>query len=197
MADIHQAIRKKFKLQRRSLSNLPHCAGLRFNRRHLAELLGEQHFNRGVEIGVRAAGFSLYLCQCNPQIDLSCIDPWGEIGTKYPIARQEEIYKVAVARLKPYRATIIRKTSQAALPDIADGSLDFVYIDGDHHYDVVCIDIIEWSRKLRRGGIMGVHDCYHGETGVVQAVTGYTTSHFITPWYVTKELAPTAFWVNP
>jgi hypothetical protein len=59
------------------------------------------------------------------------------------------------------------------------------------------LDIILWSKKVRKNGIIACHDCYGGETGVEKAVEAYTHSHHIDPWYVTKELQPTAYWVNP
>ena len=193
----HKAISKKFHLSNRTKDNLPWCSGHRYNRVHFAELLGQLHFNVGAEIGVRRANYSLTLCLKNPELKIYCIDPWSAIGDKYPQERQEEFYNLTVERMKPFKATIIRKTSMDALVDIEDRSLDFVYIDGDHHFDFVMLDIIHWSKKVRSGGIVACHDVYNGEVGIVKAVEAYTHSHNIVPWYITKELQPTAYWVNP
>ena len=85
-----------------------------------------------------------------------------------------------------------------ALHDIKAQSLDFVFIDGDHSFDYVVQDIIYWSKKVKSGGIIACHDYYpFHDCGVMNAVNAYTHSHNINPWYATKELEPTAFWVNP
>jgi predicted O-methyltransferase YrrM len=192
---IHLAIRKKFQLSNRALLNLPHSSGRRYNRDHLAELLGELKFNRGAEVGVRAGRFSMMLCKCNPDLELFCIDPWNEYESKYYQAKQDRIYAEAVKNLAPYNATLIRKTSMDALADFEPESLDFVYIDGNHHYDFAAPDIIYWAQKVKRNGIVAVHDVYGGEVGVQKAVEGYIQGHHIIDWYITKELEPTAYWV--
>jgi predicted O-methyltransferase YrrM len=40
----------------------------------------------------------------------------------------------------------------------ADESLDFVYIDADHKYASVLMDISTWYPKVRKGGIVAGHD---------------------------------------
>ena len=91
----------------------------------------------------------------------------------------------------------IKKASMDALSDVKDGELDFVFIDGNHLFNYAMADIIFWSPKVRSGGMIAVHDYYQGESGVVKAVDCYTYCNHIIPWYTTKELQPTAFWVNP
>ena len=48
-----------------------------------------------------------------------------------------------------------------ALGDIPDGSLDFVYIDGDHNFRHVAEDIFEWSKMVRSGGVVSGHDYWN------------------------------------
>ena len=52
----------------------------------------------------------------------------------------------------------IRKTSMEACPDFATGSLDCVYIDGEHNYEHINNDITNWYPKLKKGGILSGHD---------------------------------------
>ena len=67
-------------------------------------------------------------------------------------------------------------------------SLDFVYIDGNHHFDFVMQDIIEWSKKVRAGGVVSGHDYYRfRNAGVVDAVNTYTHAHQIWEWFITDE----------
>ena len=196
---IHKEIRKKFNLKRR-IDNLPHGSRRGYKRTHLADLFGELGFNRGAEVGVRRGRFSMYLCRQNPDLELYCIDPWVAYDRHYTTERQNKIYREAVENFKPFgsRIKILRKSSMDALGDFEDESLDFVHIDGNHQFDFVCPDIIFWSQKVKRGGIVACHDYYpFGWAGVMEAVDAYTRSHHIDPWYCTKELEPTAFWVKP
>lgn len=54
---------------------------------------------------------------------------------------------------------------------IADGSLDFVYIDANHEYEFVRSDIQTWLPKVRKGGILSGHDfILMDRIGVIRAV---------------------------
>lgn len=183
---------------RREVDNLPYGASRKRTREDLATVFAECGFTEGAEIGVRRGRFSALLCERVPGLHISCIDPWAAYGNKYTQKKQDAIYADAVAALSQRNATIIRKASLDALADFPDKILDFVFIDGNHTYDHVAPDIIFWAQKVKSGGIVAVHDYYaFGWSGVVPAVNGYVQSHDIRPWYVTKELEPTAFWVQP
>ena len=47
----------------------------------------------------------------------------------------------------------------------------FVYIDGNHKFDFICPDIIYWSKKVKHGGIVAVHDFYGGEIAKILFVS--------------------------
>lgn len=68
----------------------------------------------------------------------------------------EDIYQDTVDLLLPYadRATIIKKKSSEVVSEVADMSLDFVYIDGNHYYHYVLDDIRAWRDKIRPGGFL-------------------------------------------
>jgi hypothetical protein len=139
----------------------------------LASTLHELDFKSGVEIGVQRGYYSEVLCKENPQMQLYGVDPWGTyltckafeekgVGESwFPQELSERYYEETKIRLAPYpNYKIIRKNSMGAIQDFKDGSLDFVYIDGDHEYNHVLEDITEWSKKLRVGGIISGHDYY-------------------------------------
>jgi hypothetical protein len=42
--------------------------------------------------------------------------------------------------------------------DVTNGSLDFVYIDGNHRFEQVVADLAAWAPKVRPGGIVAGHD---------------------------------------
>lgn len=192
---IHDLIRMKFRFRGRS-DNLP-WSSPRGTRETLAELFNELGFKQGVEVGTRWGSYAMVLCAKNPGLMLHCVDPWKSYSHLTQI-RQDEIYAGAVKNLKPFNARILRMTSMEALEKFPDGSLDFVFIDGNHEFDHACPDIIFWAKKVKRGGIVAVHDYGHFHwAGVVEAVDAYTHCHHIDPWYCTREREPTAFWVNP
>lgn len=177
---------------------LPVCCPMRRTRDFLPKLFAELNYNIGAEIGVRRGDFSKQFCILNPKLKMFCIDSWEPTSNaRYTQERQDGLYASTVKQMSKYNAEVIRKRSLDAVNDFKDESLDFVYIDANHTFDAAVMDIIHWSKKVRSGGMIGVHDYYHAETGVVKAVEAYTYCHDIRPWYTTKESQPTAFWVKP
>lgn len=78
---------------------------------------------------------------------------------------QEHSYQEALANTwflqSQQRINLIRKTSVEASKDIADKSLDMVFIDGDHSYKGCKEDIQHWLPKVKIGGWIGGHDYKH------------------------------------
>jgi predicted O-methyltransferase YrrM len=64
----------------------------------------------------------------------------------------------------------INATSIEAAQQFEDGSLDFVYLDGDHRYHGIKADIQAWLPKIAKGGYIGGHDHEPRFMGVVRAV---------------------------
>ena len=52
----------------------------------------------------------------------------------------------------------IRKSSELASADYEDGSLDFVFVDGDHTEEGVTKDLNNWYPKLKPNGVMAGDD---------------------------------------
>ena len=196
---VQRIIRKWFKV-RVSGDCLPISSG-RGTRMTLADCWNDLGYARGAEIGVERADFAVEILRRVANCHLTCIDPWllcdGTASQQF-----EARFIVARDRLQPFldqgRASLLRMTSMDALCHIDDESLDFVFIDGDHAFDCVSMDIIQYSRKVRSGGMVAVHDYLAmRQAGVMKAVDAYTHSHKIDPWFVTREKYPTAFWVKP
>ena len=200
---VHTAIREVFHIKDME-DNIPRMSGMKYRRELLPFLFAKLGFNEGAEIGVRYGKYTIQFCKANPDLHMLAIDPWMAYRAsivpgynRYSTEKQESIYSKALEILAPYNVTVIRKGSMDALADIEDRSLDFVYIDGDHTFDYIMLDIIHWARKVKVGGIMACHDYQHGTwAGVNMAIEAYTRAHHIDPWYVTKEAQPTAYWVN-
>jgi predicted O-methyltransferase YrrM len=62
---------------------------------------------------------------------------------------------------------VIIDSSVSASKYVDDSSLDFIYIDADHSYEAVKMDIESWFPKLKSGGFMAFHDY---DAGVKRAI---------------------------
>jgi len=202
-AKIYRTIRTTYKI-RAAYDFAPY--GAKYNggdRLTLLDIFAKLGYTKGVEIGVSRGSYSEEMLKRIPNLTLHCVDPWIEYQFSHlSNSVQEKNYNLAVKRLSKWiengQCKIIRKHSEDAVADFNNGSLDFVYIDGAHDFDSVCIDIIKWYPKIRFGGMIGVHDYYLASkrNGVVPAVDAFTKCHKIKDWFVTYEVMPTAFWVK-
>jgi len=189
--DVNSVIQKRFKICPDDTQ--PSMGLRRYSRENLAELFKDLGFTKGAEIGVLNGEFSLFLFKTIPNLKLICVDTWDD----YAGNKGDEIFKIAAKNLSGYNVELKRMLSVDAAKDVKDESLDFVNIDADHQFDGVMTDIIEWSKKVRPGGIIFGHD-YHVKRyyGVIAAVDAYTRAHNIHTYYITRERKPSWFWVK-
>lgn len=145
--------------------------------RHFARGLRKKRDLIGAEIGVLAGAHAKELLECLKIKLLYLVDPYSALVPKTPEENMPQDwfdnYKVhAIAQLDPYSKRIkwIFKTSVEAAKQIKDNSLDFVYIDADHSLVSVWEDIMVWTPKVKRGGILAGHDWNH--KSVHEAVCG-------------------------
>ncbi len=192
--NVTQQIWNKFRVKHGEVP--PFTGFLDSNRNHLAELFAECEFKIGAEIGVRTGVYSAAILSFNPKLKLYCIDPWSPYG-RTSQDRQDQHFNRTQRRLEIYENVVyIKKTSMDALEDISDNSLDFVYIDGLHDFGNIMMDIINWSKKVKSGGIVSGHDYFYKYGhGVIYAVDAYVKAFNLT-LYLTKELYPSWFWVK-
>ena len=181
----------------------PYVGWNRYSRGHLAKLFGDFGYKFGAEIGVCKGVFSEILVQNIPGVKLLSIDPWmayhSSLFPNYISQKRCDLrYQAAVERLSKYpNVKIMRMTSLEAVGEVEDGSLDFVFIDGDHSFDNIMLDLILWSPKGRLGGIVAGHDYFEFyQSGVIAAVNAYTQAYGIRGWYVTRERVASFFWVK-
>lgn len=124
----------------------------------------------GAEIGVFAGELSRKLL-VRKDLTLYLVDSWtaqhkaaykesGDYHARLTQDKQERFYDITrhMVRFAGDRAKIIRDDSQRAATGIADGSLDFVFIDADHSYEGCKGDIEAWLPKIRKGGFISGHD---------------------------------------
>lgn len=146
-------------------------------------------FKVGVEIGVYKGAFTKRLALAG--LKVYGIDPWiryddYHMYRKNIQSRFDFLYNHAIRYLANLKnCKIIRKTSMEALEDFRDESIDFVYIDGNHKLKYAIEDIHEWSKKVRKGGIISGHDYDIGEAiHVKYAVDAYVDSYKIKKLYI-------------
>lgn len=168
---------------------IPDCG-----RDDLPQFFVEMGFKVGTEVGVYKGEFTTKLCAAG--LKVYGVDPW----LFYPDyvhpkgqERQNFLYGHAQRELAKYPdCTLIRKTSMDAAKDFDDESLDFVYIDGHHHFKFVTEDIFEWSKKVKKGGVISGHDYANKDKDpkdpftlhVKYVVDAYTQACKIDNWFV-------------
>ena len=141
-----------------------------YSRKDLPKLFKDMGFKRGVEIGV-AWGQNI-ADYCKEGFEIYGVDPWDahtdedefrkliHIDGKYG-STIEGVYQLAKERTEKYPNCVLMKmTSMEALEYFPDRSLDFVYIDGNHSFGHVAMDLMKWNRKVRKGGVIAGHDYY-------------------------------------
>jgi len=188
-------IQERFDMRCDDLNQTPLVGNIKYDRVDLVKLFKDMGLRYGAEIGVHKGKFSHVMLKTIPELKLLCIDKWVEYGIP---GYGEGCDKIAREKLKGLNATIIKKSSIEASMDVNDESLDFVYIDADHMFDGIMIDIILWSKKVRPGGIVSGHDFIKNKNcGVVEAVNAYTKVHNINTWYITNGRGGNSFfWVK-
>lgn len=174
----------------------------------LTRLFAELGYTVGAEIGVEQGRYSEEICRANPAVRLYCIDPWQAYDRYADHVSQRKLdgfYDEAMQRLRVFNTVVIRKTSMEAVKEFRLSLLDFVYIDGNHEFEFVVNDIIQWAKIVRPGGIVAGHD-YKREGAertpipfhVIEAVQAYTSAYHIKPWFIwTKDKCPSWMWVKP
>jgi hypothetical protein len=178
-----------------------------FHRNDLAQLFTELGFKRGVEVGVAEGNYSEVLLKANPECELLLVDPWhaySENPQNKTESKHTFAYTEALRKTKGYRVMVMQDYSMNAVRELKEESLDFCYIDGNHLFDYVMQDLIEWSKRVRSGGIVSGDDYYALDQkrwvggGVVEAVNAYVGAHGINPWFIFSGHKSTDFfWIKP
>lgn len=175
---------------------IPDCS-----RDDLPQFFVDMGYKAGAEIGVYKAEFSEKFCQAG--LKLFAVDPWRiykDYDNPRGQARLDFQFEHSSRVLAPYPdCQIIRKTSMEAVEDFEDESLDFVYIDGNHEFRYIAEDLFEWTKKVKKGGIVSGHDYFFNKTGtgaqiwhVAHVLKAYIASFGIQNWYLLgrKETLP-------
>jgi hypothetical protein len=192
---------RNFVQNRLNSATEPSPIELKLGRNDLACLFQALGFTKGAEIGVEQGLYSQVLCECNPDLELLCVDAWQAYpGYREHVsqAKLDQFYAQTQRRLAPYRVKFARVESVDAATDVEDGSLDFIYLDANHTLPFVIADLEAWTPKVRKGGIISGHDYGRSSVGHVrEAVIAWTQAYRIEPWILlTADRSPSWLWVQ-
>ena len=149
----------------------------------------------GCEVGV-SYGFNLvYFLDNLPNIKkVYAVDPYmpyddgpGGYVTQEVIDR---VKQCMLNNIEPHKEKVefINKMSKDAVNEIPDGSLDYIFIDGDHSYEAVAKDMELYYSKVKSGGIFAGHD--KGLPGVDRAIDEFAAKMGYNP----PEVVSNACW---
>ncbi len=128
-----------------------------------------------VEIGSYRGKSCVLLAKGEPNATITAIDPHYGQGDRGEVVYDPEDTRRMNDALSRHgvadRVMHIVKESHDARPDwdtMHDGdnpkAIDLLWIDGDHSYEGVAIDLDDWSDLVRVGGIVAGHDYGHLES---------------------------------
>lgn len=135
----------------------------------------------GVEIGTGFGDNALSLLHELSIERLYCIDPFvpyldGEVKIQTGYSSKSEYTLNILSKFK--NVTFIRKFSLEACEEIQE-NVDFVYIDGNHGYDYVLADLLNYYPLIREKGVIAGHDlCW---PSVRKALFDFCRLNTITP----------------
>ncbi len=160
------------------------------------------------EIGVWEGDFSARILEINRPRLLHLIDPWKyESDETYKSAwyggkkasNQEQmdavyshVAKRFATQIQEGTVTIHRSPSSEAVSDFADGYFDWIYIDGNHLYEFVKLDLELWYPKVKRGGYITGDDYTEREDlwfkgGVKKAVDEFSSQRNREPLIIGRQ----------
>jgi len=150
----------------------------------------------GIEIGVAKGNNSLSILKNLPIEKLFLIDPYVSFKQKgFIIKEHKSDFKIVQKKLRPYaeKVLLIHLTSSKAIKGFKK-KVDFVYIDGNHEYEHINEDIVNYKKIVKKDGIIGGHD-FNAKyiNDVCKAVfKNFPSSYYLlhggeNDWWVTKK----------
>ena len=125
----------------------------------------------GAEVGVYRGMLSRWLLWYRPQLTLLMVDLWAPLfnedylntgdGFAYLSDKEWEATRKQAAHATEFskgRGRMIVAESAVAASQVADGILDFAFIDDDHSTAGCLRSIKAWLPKVKSGGWIGGHD---------------------------------------
>ena len=140
----------------------------------ISDFLSKKQNIIGIEIGSYRGESTELFIKSGAFSRLYCIDPWiPGYDPNDPAATTEikQAEKEFDERFKDNLTVVkIRQSSDASVGLFDDCSIDFVYIDGDHRFEYVRRDLLNYFPKVKHGGFIAGHDYHPAHPGVILAV---------------------------
>lgn len=185
------------------------------------------HFPKGAvgaEIGVAQGDYSAAMLESTQPSELHLIDPWthsepgsdllegrdllveidrarsrGEEMTAPPenVEGDKQFARIVARFEGDQRVRLHRQFSYKAAASFEDAYFDFVYLDGNHHYEFVLRDLQDFAARLKPGGLLFGHDFFEDafacqeHYGVIDAVTSFLKRSDFRLLFLTSEPLPT------
>lgn len=133
-----------------------------------------------VEIGVYGGRLSRRLLEVPTLKRLFLVDSWEGVTPKrqppFFLKWEKNAMAALAERVKEWaeqtpKVTVLHMRSVEAVTEFDDGSVDFLYVDGDHTFEGVKADIVGWLPKVRGGGIISGDD--YGMPSIRAAVDAF------------------------
>ncbi len=138
-----------------------------FDRNFLPTFVKKYFENRDnlniLEIGTYEGSYALKIYEIFPKSFLYLLDTWDSKNTDFYYSVRpgtvESAYTVAQSRFNDKQnVSLLKESSQIVFNNFENDFFDWIYIDGDHSYEAVKLDLHNWFSKLKNGGIMSGHD---------------------------------------
>lgn len=142
-----------------------------------------------VEIGSYLGASSIYIANGLKKVSesaLYCIDTWQNDAMSEGNRDTYSLFKKNTQRYESI-ITPLRGSSEEVGKGF-DRAIDFLFVDGDHSYEGVKLDVDSWFDKVKPGGIVAFHDIGWSE-GVQQVV-----KENVKPKLQAWQSLPNLFW---
>jgi hypothetical protein len=164
------------------------------------KVINDNNYKRVAEVGIGYGTHAKSILKKTNLDMLILVDPTKEYsndGFSEDIMRQipeipgnnfNELYELIKNELSPWKDkyTWLRKESLTVTNDeVADSSLDCIFIDGDHSYNSVINDLNFWWKKVRTGGQILGDDYWMSD--VSKAVNNFAISNGLSYDFLYKE----------
>ena len=162
----------------------------------VSSVINENEYKNCAEVGI---GYGFHarqildnteienICLIDPMIfypnDMFCVDVKRFGGFEKLVKNIKVHLRKHTDRYRWYRVPSLSITNE----QIPDGSLDLVFIDGDHSYEAVSKDLEFWWKKIRIGGMMLGDDYQSCHLGTTRAVDEFSERKEIPLTLLTKE----------
>ena len=157
------------------------------------------------EIGVFKGDFSKIIFKINRPKELHLFDIFtGDMfsgdkdGENIVWTNLDQEYELIKKYFSQHNNVFMHKgKSQDSLSKFSDNYFDMIYIDGDHSYEGVSVDLELAIHKVKRNGYICGHD-YHPVhfTGVFNAVNDFCKKYNMNIEYISKDKLPSFCIIN-